>query len=196
MKEKETQWYALYTKPNSEFKVAQSLKEAGLEVYIPELHTQQSSAVKITPFFPCYIFVAANLGNVSPSVWQWTPGLRCLVNIGGQPATIPVAVIQLIKRKVNELNVNCHMTAAAKNFAPGDSVKITAGPLRDMIAMFEGPTKPSRRVYVLLRMLEYQRRIQLDVDTIEKISDSNTRSIKQQRRTRGRGRPITYKNAG
>lgn len=192
MIKKVNQWYTLHTKPKCEFKVARVLEEAKVEVFLPELYTQQNNQVVKSPFFPCYLFMATDLNEVSSSVWQWTPGLRYIVTCGAQPVGLSADVIRLIQLKVQELNQKrTTATATTSAFAPGDTVRITNGPLKEMLAVFDGPTKPSRRVHVLLQLLDYQRRIQLDTVDIEKVSDCHQGSNRRPRRTRGQGRFIT-----
>jgi len=192
MSKEANQWYTLHTKPKCEFKVARVLEEAKVEVFLPELHTQRKNRVVKSPFFPCYLFMATDLNEVSSSVWQWTPGLRYMVTCGTQPIGLSADVIRLIQLKMQELNQKQTNTAVATpTFAPGDTVRITRGPLKEMLAIFAGPTKPSRRVHVLLQLLDYQRRIQLDAADIEKVLDMHQGSNRRPRRTRGQGRFIT-----
>ena len=102
-------------------------------------------------------------------------------------------MIRLIKNQLDSLNSQAHSQRSAETyFEPGDSVRITHGPLRDMVAVFEGPTRPSRRVHVLLQVLDYQRRIQLSANDLEKITDPTHQPRKRPRRTRGRGRRIKH----
>lgn len=186
------QWYTLYTKPKAEYKVATALEQAGLEIFLPEIYTGKKDKTIKTPFFPCYLFMAANLDEVNSSVWKWTPGLRYIVTNDSQPVHLPPEVIRLIRAKLVELNskVENSSTAFENFFKPGDSVRITNGPLSDMAAIFEGPTKPGRRVHVLLTILEHQRRVRLSAVDIEKISEPIQSPKKRQRRTRGHGRRI------
>lgn len=187
------QWYALHTKPKAEYKVAFALEQSGLDVFLPEIYTRKKDEKIKTPFFPCYLFMAANLDQLSSS-WKWTPGLRYIVTCDKQPLPLPPQVIQLIKSKLDELNTNFDRAIETGNnfFKPGDPVRITNGPLSDMIAIFEGPTKPSNRVHVLLKILDYQRRVRLNVADIEKVASQNQNTAKRRRRTRGRGRFIKY----
>ncbi len=188
------QWYTLYTKPHAEYKVASALEQTGLEIFLPEIHKRKKGEILKTPFFPCYLFMAANMNSMISSVWKWTPGLRYMVTIGSQPVHLPSEVIRLIKTKLEELNakVGNSYAADADLFTKGDQVRIINGPLRDMVGIFEGPTQPSKRVRVLLTVLEYQRRIQLNATDIEKVLDPIQGSKKRRRRTRGRGRRIKH----
>lgn len=187
------QWYALHTKPKAEYKVASALKESGFEIFLPELIQKQNSKTSSAPFFPCYLFMAANLHEVSASTWRWIPGLRQIVTSGSQPLPLPADVIRLIQTRLETLNKQAaNETLAGHGFQPGDSVRITHGPLRDMVAVFDGPTQPSRRVHVLLQVLDYHRRVQLDVTDLEKLAEPVPQPAKRPRRTRGRGRRIRH----
>ncbi len=192
MTNKTDQWYALYTKPKAEYKVANTLEQSGLEIFLPEIRSRKKDKVVKTPFFPCYLFMAANLDEVNSSAWKWTPGLRHIVTNGNnQPIPLPPEVIRLIRTKLKELNTQVEKSVAAGTFfEQGDAVRITNGPFQEMVAIFEGPTNPSRRVRVLLTVLDYQRRIQLNATDIEKILDHTQGVKKRRRRTRGRGRRI------
>lgn len=192
MIEQQNQWYTLHTKPKYEFKVAHTLAEVGLEVFLPEIHAHQNNQLVKTPFFPCYLFMAADLNQVKASAWQWVPGMRYIVAYGTEPICIPTDVIQFIKVNVQKLNNKQSLLAAnVTAFMPGDTVRIIDGPLKEMIGIFEGPTRPSRRVHVLLQLVDHQRRVQLNAADIEKVSDMYQGSNRRKRRTRGRGRFIT-----
>jgi hypothetical protein len=79
----------------------------------------------------------------------------------------------------------------AHNFKPGETVRITAGPLQDMQAILEGPASPRTRVRVLLNILGQASRMQVEVTHLEKVtSDDGASAPKRPRRTRGRGRYI------
>lgn len=191
MTNKTHQWYALHTKPKAEYKVASALKQSGFEVFLPEIVSKQNDKMVKAPFFPCYLFMAGNLNEVRASVWKWIPGLRYIVTSGSQPVRLPADVIQIIKTRLDGLNAKVENSPASGCFEPGDTVRITSGPLSDMVAVFDGPTEPSRRVHVLLKVLDFQRRIQLNATDIEKVTEPTTNQ-KRLRRTRGRGRRIKH----
>lgn len=184
-------WYALYTKPKAEYKVATALEQAGIEVFLPEIQTKEEPQMVMEPFFPCYLFMSANLQRLDTSVWKWMPGLRHIVAYGDQPIHLSPEIIRLIRSKIVQLNTKLSDSPAPK-FEPGDSVRIMHGPLQDMEAIFEGPTTPSKRVHVLLTILEQQRRIRVNAADIEKVSNPIQSPVKRRRRTRGRGRRIKH----
>jgi len=111
------------------------------------------------------------------------------VTFDDQPASMPDEIVNLIQRKLGEIEDAGGWPA--HSFKPGDTVRITDGPLQGVLAIFEGPTTPARRVRVLLTILGQARRAQVSVTDLEKASTGLVAlPPKQPRRTRGRGRRI------
>lgn len=183
-------WYTLHSKPNAEYRVASVLQQRGIQTYLPEIEASKiSRQQEKKPFFPCYLFCKVDFEAVDLSVIQWTPGLRRIVAFSGEPAFVPDKVIELIRYKLDEIEAQAGLPDHP--FKPGDTVRITEGPFRDMVAIFEGPSTPARRVQVLLDILGHASRVQLDViDLEETSSEARTQMPKRPRRTRGRGRRI------
>jgi transcription elongation factor/antiterminator RfaH len=184
------QWYTLYTKPNSEYRVAAALQNHGLQTYLPEIESfrpHQGRARK--PFFPCYLFARIDFETTSLLQLEWTPGLRYVVAFDSRPVPLADEVIELIQRKLD--GIEAGGGRPAHNFKPGETVRITAGPLQDMQAILEGPASPRTRVRVLLNILGQASRMQVEVTHLEKVtSDDGASAPKRPRRTRGRGRYI------
>jgi transcriptional antiterminator RfaH len=183
-------WYALYTKPRSERAVALLLRQHDIETYLPEMTTTTAQKTqRRVPFFPSYLFMHVDLQVENPTRWRWVPGVRRLVSYGERPVAVPDEIINLIGHKLAELGVG-----TAKPFhqlKPGDMVKITSSPFKDMLAIFEGPTTPSDRVYVLLTSLNKSVRLRIAPSGLEKVSGEVSAPVnKRPRRSRGRGRPI------
>jgi len=178
------QWYALHTKPNSEYRVASALQQRQIEVYLPEACHKHKTA----PFFPCYLFMRIDLKQVNPSQWQWTPGLLRVIAFGGKPVPLSDEIINFIRQSVEKVRTaDCH----TYGFEPGDTVRIKEGPLEGMLAIFDGPTRPNQRVQVLLAILGGVGRVRIDAAELEKVSSQvETPTPGRLRRTRGRGRRI------
>lgn len=177
-------WYTLHTKPNSEYRVASLLQQRDIETYLPELCQQH----KRMPLFPCYLFVRVDLEKVTPSQWQWTPGLRRIVSFGRRPVSLADEIINLIRRKVDESK---SADLSTNRFRPGETVRIKSGPLEGMLAIFDSATKPSQRVQVLLTILGGANRVRIDAANLEKVLHrSEVTEANQPRRTRGRGRSV------
>lgn len=184
------QWYTLYTKPHCEHQVVTGMHSRGIETYLPELKSQQiSKQGKKEPLFPCYLFVKIDLDKVGISHLQWTPGLRRILTFDARPTPVPESVIRLIQHKLAEMETSGKRPK--HSFHPGDMVRITEGPMQDLLAVFEGPTTPGERVHVLLTFLGTVRRLRVNVSQLEKTNRRTaTQQTNRRRRTRGRGRRI------
>ncbi len=184
-------WYALHTKPHKEKSVSLLLKEHEIETFFPMMFSLTSHKQKRhVPFFRGYIFASLNLDTGNSAPWRWTPGLRYIVSYGDEPIPIPDDVILQLDQKAQE------MSSWAKihehPFKPGDTVQIKSGPFRDMLAVFQGPTTPSERVQILLTALHRSVRVRTEATNLEIYTGkSGHRPNKRQRRSRGRGRPIS-----
>jgi len=183
-------WYTLYTKPNAEYQVAAILRRRGIQTFLPEIESpHRRPKRRRRPFFPCYLFIRVDFERVGLSHVQWTPGLRRVVAFDDRPAPLPDTAIDLIQRKLEGLNAAGGLPA--HTFQPGDTVRVTDGPLQGMLAIFEGPSTPSERVRVLLTFLGHARRAHVSAADLEKApSESQLPAPQRPRRTRGRGRRI------
>lgn len=185
------QWYTVHTKPNREYHVATTLRQRKLQVYLPETEaTNARTGRKGKPFFPGYLFVKVDFEAVGLSNLRWIPGLHRIVAFDGRPVPVPGEIIDLIRYKLGEVESTGGRPEHA--FQPGDAVRIIDGPFRGMLAIFDKPTEPAKRVQVLLRILGASR-VEVDVTDLEKAtSDAEVAAPKRPRRTRGRGRRISY----
>lgn len=187
------QWYALYTKANAEEQVSLILQEQSIETYLPTLKTKKNQQ---EPFFPCYLFMKADLGELSSTAWQWTPGLRRMVCQDELPLPVSPKIITTIKDSIKQLNKEVS-AKANHQFQPGEKVRIVDGPFKDKLATFSSAMTSSERVRVLLNVLGQQKRVQIDVKNLELVSycsDLQEQQPKRRRRTRGKGRRIKYQS--
>jgi transcriptional antiterminator RfaH len=184
-------WYALYTKPNAEHQVSHQMEAKGLCTYLPEIDTRRKKQpLRKKPFFPCYLFVKVNLQTTGISQLRWASGVRRVVSHGQQPIPVPAQVIDLIRRQLGDIEAQGGLPV--HSFQPGDTVRITEGPFRDMVAIFEGPTTPQERVQVLLEMLGRLSRMEINAsDLAPAPPEAEPPQLrKRPRRTRGGGRFI------
>lgn len=183
------EWYAIYTKVNAENRVALSLRQNGIEVYLPVIHPSTHAS----PLFPGYIFAQLDLQKGNPALWRWVPGVRRVVSYGDEPIALPSEFIRTIQRKLAQLN---DASKERSTFQTGDLVRIMEGPFKDLVAVFDGPMEPSKRVRVFLTVLGRYHRLRLDAASLEPASKvaPTIAKPKRRRRTRGHGRRINYRN--
>jgi transcription antitermination factor NusG len=105
-------WFAVYTTPRHEKRVAQHLKMAQIEHYLPLYRTQRtwSDGSKVTldlALFPGYIFVCIQQAQ-RVRVLE-VPGVLAVVGgTGGKPASIPEVEIAALRSGLAERNARPH----------------------------------------------------------------------------------------
>jgi transcriptional antiterminator RfaH len=180
-------WYVVHCQPFKERQVAAALEDQlGLAVFLPEVRRRYRREVQPAPLFPRYLFVRANLQAIPLSRINTTPGVLRLVAFASVPQPVPASVVRAIRERVDDLNAQGGLLE--HHFHPGETVRLAAGPLRGLEAIFKGPMHPSERVRVLIEFLGQLREAEVDVDLLERTSPSP--APKRERRTRGKGRGI------
>ncbi len=159
-------WYAVYTKPRWEKKVAGLFERSGIEHYCPlnKVKKQWSDRKKIVlePLFTSYVFVHIDPAN-QLAVRQ-TEGVLNFVYWLGKPAIVRDDEIELIKRFLDEYsNVRVEQTEISEN----DKVRVMAGPLM----MREGSVVEvkNKTVKLLLPTLGFTLIAEVDKGNVEKI---------------------------
>src|SRR5690349_12214385 len=127
------QWYALYTRPRWEKKVAETLEKKKIEVYCPlnKVKKQWADRKKTVfePLFTSYVFV--NISEREQQSIREIDGVLNFVYWLNRPAVIKNEEIDTIKRFLNEYD---HVTVERTNVSLHDRVRIINGPLM----MWEG----------------------------------------------------------
>ena len=155
-------WYVLRSKPNKEMALWREASARGVECYYPFLHVQPVNprSRKIRAYFPGYLFVQAELEQVSAFSFQWMPFSSGLVAFDEIPATVPDTLVQAIRRHVETLNAagGEHLSG----LKPGDAVIIQGGLFDGYEAILDARLAGSERVRVLLKLLQ-ARQVNLDL---------------------------------
>ena len=119
-------WYALYTKPRWEKKVADRLEEQGIECYCPvitEVKQWSDRKKKVTsPLFKSYVFV--RLSEKERSKVFDTPGVVQYIFWLGKPAVIQDNEIKTIKQWLEDDRVE---DMEVGEISPGDRINISNG---------------------------------------------------------------------
>jgi transcriptional antiterminator RfaH len=157
-------WYALRSKSRKEDAVFRQVQSQGFEVFYPSLrvHPVNPRSRKIVPYFPGYLFVAADLEQVGSSIFQWMPHTLGLVSFGGEPSIVPENLILAIQKRVDEIN-----EAGGEVFEglkSGETVWISSGPFEGYEAIFDARVLGSERVRVLLEFLGNRRKVPVVLD--------------------------------
>ena len=88
------------------------------------------------------------------------------MNFGEKPAIVADEIIELVRSRIeSDGYVNTE-----KAIAFGDKVRINGGPLNNFVGVFERNASAAKRIQLLLSVVNYQCRIEIDKDLIEKVS--------------------------
>ena len=160
-------WYAVYTRPRWEKKIASLLTRSNIENYCPlnKIVRQWSDRKKLVqePLFTSYVFVRAAQNQLT--LLKQTTGIINMVYWLGKPAVIRDQEIEIIKRFLNDYsNVKLEKTPININ----DNVQIISGPLIQL----EGKVTAlkSRTVKVLLPSLGYMMHAEIETNNLIVIS--------------------------
>lgn len=134
----EKNWFALYTKPRSEFKAAKELESIEIQHYLPAItRVKQWSdrKKKITePLLRGYIFIFANEKERSLSL-EMNSVVRCLFD-QGKPARIPAWQIDNLKKMLDYK----YDFFVREGIVAGVKVRIKEGPFEGVIGTVQGTT--------------------------------------------------------
>jgi transcriptional antiterminator RfaH len=151
-------WHVVHVKPHKERQVMFHLRQHQVENYLPLINVNPVNprAARVRALFPCYIFVKFDPADTGLSVLQWTPGVRRLLEFGGQLAVIPESAVTELKRRVGQITASGGL--ALDGLARGDTVRIVSGPFEGYEAIFDSRLGSTDRVRVLLEWIEHNQR--------------------------------------
>lgn len=165
----EKQWYAVYTKPRWEKKVAESLMKNRLESYCPlnRVVRQWSDRKKVIeePLFNSYVFT-----RLLPSEQTLVRQINGVVNFVywlGRPAIIRAEEIQVIRDFLHQYQ-NVKLEKAPIHI--DDDVQIIQGPLVEMIGKVVSVNH--KLVRVIIKSLGYALTAELERHHVKACCDS------------------------
>jgi transcription antitermination factor NusG len=155
-------WYAIQSKSNKEDALHKQLQNQGYEVFYPRIRVTPVNprSRKIKPYFPGYMFVQTDLSETGISAFQWMPFARGMVTFDHEPAPVPDALINTLRKRLDDVNA-----AGGEIFSglhKGDTVLIHDGPFAGYEAIFDVRLSGSERVRVLIRLLS-QRQVPVEL---------------------------------
>ena len=162
-------WFAVCCKPRQETVAEENLLRQGFQVYLPRVRMRQRrrgqwvEAVEV--LFPRYIFIRVDPKLRSTATVRSTRGVTGMVRFGGQPAVVPDAVMDALKRREDAAS-GLHQDDRPA-FAAGEAVKLVEGPLAGMEGVFT-EKDGDKRVIVLLELLGKANKVSVSRDWIDR----------------------------
>jgi len=162
-------WYVIQTKPKKEEEAKSYLSTKGIEIFNPLMETfalrNGRMNKELKPFFPGYIFGKFDLDQNYPLV-RWARGVKKILGFGEYPTPISEEVVEIIKERADTQGI----VIVKHYFKPNEVIRIKAGPLKDLLGIFERWISDSDRVRILLNLIGYQPSIELHYSMIEKVA--------------------------
>ncbi len=149
-------WMVMQSKPNHEAALERELFSRGITVYYPHLRMKPVNprSRKVRPFLPGYLFVQVDLHHVGFSELNWIPFSKGLLAFDGMVSTVPDAMVQEIRRKIDL--VNAAGGEQLQGLKRGEHVRILHGPFEGYEAIFDLTLPGQERVRVLIELVSHR----------------------------------------
>ncbi|NIO05658.1 MAG: hypothetical protein GTN74_13955, partial [Proteobacteria bacterium] len=148
-------WYVVQTKPKNERRALFHLGRAGIETLNPLMETYASrnkgSKKTVEPLFPGYVFARFDVADRYPIV-RWARGVRKILGNRDGPVPVGPEIIDEIRKRIDDQGI----ARRPYDLKADDPVRIKAGPLMDLIGIFERWLPKEGRIRILLRLLGYE----------------------------------------
>src|SRR5215469_9244929 len=161
----DTAWYTVQSKRHNEARVTRHLAGRFIRTFLPLVETVRRRAgircAGLEPLFPGYVFVQLGPLSLCPDHWdfvRWSPGVRQILGVAGQPVPVPDEVIHAIQTRTQELGY----VRPGHRFASGERVRFRWGPMNGLEAILDRPASRTGRVQVLLALLGGELRVETD----------------------------------
>jgi transcriptional antiterminator RfaH len=163
------EWHLIHTNPRKEEMVVSQLQSYDIDVFFPviEIERGYGRGTRQEPLFPHYLFTQIDLLAEGLPNLRYFPGVRTLVHFDGKPATVPGAVIDRLRDRLDAQQRR--ITLADHLFKPGQAVRIRSGPFAGLDAVFQAGLKGTERAQILLDVLGSSTRVQVDANNLEAV---------------------------
>jgi transcription antitermination factor NusG len=161
-------WFALYTKPRHEFKVAENLELVNIEYYLPtitRLKQWSDRKKKVTePLIHGYIFVYVDTKERILALQQ--NGIVRCISFNGHPAVVPDWQIENLKRMLSHESE----FIISEVIKAGTRVKVIEGPFQGVIGVVNY-SQSGKTISISLDLLKRSITAVLPAESVVKIMD-------------------------
>jgi transcription elongation factor/antiterminator RfaH len=166
-------WFLIHTHPKQEERTIRNLEAWSVETLSPLIRdwrydrfTGERTPI-VKPLFSRYVFARFDLYCAFHKI-RYARGVHEVVSFGSGPVEIDDAVIDLIRSRIGRDG----FVIMDDDLKPGDKIVIKDGVLRDLTGVFERGIKASNRVVLLLNTVNYQARVKIEREYLNKLSAS------------------------
>ena len=142
-----TEWYIAKAKRYQTGLAQRQLEQGALEVYNPRIVVLRSGERKWEDLFPGYLF--CKVDTSSSDQWpglMWTPGVRYFLPPAARPVPLTEEAVEEVRQRVEMWNEGGYIWV----FKKGDHLRIKAGALKGLDAIFERYIPARERCEVFL----------------------------------------------
>ena len=157
------EWYAVHTHPRQEERAIRNLLLWEIELLALWVRTPRNVG-GFEPLFPGYVFARFDLTSMLHNV-RFTRGVHSVLSFGEKPAQVHDDVIAMCRSRIGP---DGYVEITPK-FQMNELVVIQSGAFKGLTAVFEKEMPGRQRVSVLLRALNWQARVELDVNQIARV---------------------------
>jgi transcription antitermination factor NusG len=155
-------WFATYTAPRHEKRVAQHFQQRQIESFLPLYRSRRnwrdgSKTILELPLFPSYIFVHIPLANRVPVLE--VPGVLSLVNCGKHPMPLPDEEVAALRQGLQDCKAEPHPYLVV-----GERVRIRIGSFAGMEGVL---LRLNNKFRVVLTMQQIMQSLAVEVDASE-----------------------------
>lgn len=161
-------WYVVQSKPRQEDRVEANLARLPIELFLPRMRRpgrRRGMRSDAAPLFPSYLFVRCDITAFAHTI-TYTRGVARILSMNERPAVVDEGIVEIIRRRVGTDG----LVRLLPTVAIGDRVRITDGPLRDVIGILQDCRSSAERTTLLLAVIHSNLRVTLDLDRIERLS--------------------------
>ena len=161
-------WYVVQSNPREEERAKHFLEEKGFHAYLPRMEVVTVRGFKnVTadkPLFPSYLFCRFDQDE-SLAYVRWTKGVVKILPVSVNPIPVNDEIVETIHRLEQKDGV-----IRKKPLKKHDRVRISRGPMKDILGIFEHWTSDQGRVRVLLNFLNYHAAVELHHSFVERVA--------------------------
>lgn len=160
-------WFAIQARPGAEALAQSNLHLLKVETFLPLVRRvirrpARAPRFALRPLFAGYLF-ARFCPAISLRAVNYSHGVLRVLGTGDRPCAVDENIIATVRERVGPEGF---VELFDRPFAPGDSVRVTEGPLTGWSGIFDSALNDAQRVVILIETLQ-QGRVVMRRDWLE-----------------------------